>query len=220
MIERCNPLSPLGQGAHEFKSSFSHEKTKYVILEEEESHDRTGQPVVCPQRGAMPQQFITGDDETELELSLGSRSFLDRVNDQVRKRQKRSSMNVTENDEKHYVIWGMFMSVTLESALFMGKNYPDNQHSIKNTKDLTMKQKFDISAKLVSEQVSAQRSTSFQILYCVLVRYTRSPNQTMHGNKDWSGSKHLRNTENLTELMVSQWNSSGIFSQDSILSAQ
>ena len=34
----------------------------------------------------------------------------------------------------------------------MGKNYSDNQHSIKNTKDLTMKQMFDISAKLVSEQ--------------------------------------------------------------------
>ena len=85
---------------HEFQSSFSHEKTKHVILEEEESHDRTEQPVVCPQRGASPQQFIIGDDETELDLSLGSRSFLNRVNDQVRKRQKRSSMNVTENDEK------------------------------------------------------------------------------------------------------------------------
>ena len=214
-------------------------------MEEEETHDRTGQPVVCPQRGAMPQQFIIGDDEAELELSLGSRSFLDRVNDQVRKRQKRSSMNVTENDEKHSVIWGMFMSVTLESALFMGKNYSDNQHSIKNTKDLTMKQMFDISAKLVSEQdeiygvktidwedyswkylsligdeqvISLQRtrSTSFQILYCVLVRYTRTPNQTLHGKTDWRGSKVHRNTETWTELTASQWNSSGIFSQDSI----
>ena len=44
------------------------------------------------------------------------------------------------------------MSVTLESAVFMGKNHSDNWHSIKNTKDLTMKQMFDISAKLVSEQ--------------------------------------------------------------------
>ena len=35
------------------------------------------------------------------------------------KRQKRSSMNVTENDEKRFVIWRMFMSVTLESAVFM-----------------------------------------------------------------------------------------------------
>ena len=66
--------------------------------------DRTETPVVCSQRGARPQQFITGDDETELELSLRSRSFLDRVNDEVRKRQKRSSMSVTEDDEKHSVI--------------------------------------------------------------------------------------------------------------------
>ena len=52
---------------------------------------------------------------------------------------------------KHSVMLGMFMSVTLESAVFMGKNYLDNWHSIKNTKDLTMKQMFDTSAKLVSE---------------------------------------------------------------------
>ena len=49
--------------------------------------DRTVKPVVCPQRGARAQQFVIGDDETELDLSLGPRSFLDRVNDQVRKRQ-------------------------------------------------------------------------------------------------------------------------------------
>ena len=113
---------------------------------------RTGQPVVYLQRGERPQQFIIGYDETESELSVDSRSFLSRVNDQVRKRQKRSSMNVTENDEKHSVIWRMFMSSTLESSVFMVKNYSDNWHSIKNTKDLTMKQMFDISEKLVSEQ--------------------------------------------------------------------
>ena len=44
------------------------------------------------------------------------------------------------------------MSVTLESTVFMGKNYLDNRHSITNTKDLTLKQMFDISARLVSEQ--------------------------------------------------------------------
>ena len=67
--------------------------------------DTTEKPFVCPQRGARTQQFVIGDDETELDLSVGSRSFLDRVNDQVRKRQKRSSMNVTEDGEKHSVIW-------------------------------------------------------------------------------------------------------------------
>ena len=188
---------------HESQSSFSHEKTQHVIVEEEEPHDRTGQPVVYPQRKARPQQLIIGNDETESELSMGSRSFLNWVNDQVRKRQKRSSINFTENDEKHSMIWRMFMSVTLESAVFMGKNYLDNCHSITNTKDLTLKHMFDISARFVSEQdeisgvettgwennswkylslvmkelsvFNAQSSTSFQILYCVLVRYTRIP---------------------------------------------
>ena len=38
------------------------------------------------------------------------------------------------------------------SPVFMGKNYLDICHSITNTKDLTLKQMFDISARLVSEQ--------------------------------------------------------------------
>ena len=191
------------------------------------------------------------DDRTgELELSLGSRSFLDRVNDQVRKRQKRSSMNVTENDEKHSLIWGMFMSVSLQSSVFMVKNYSDNWHSIKNAKELTMKQMFDISAKLVSAQdeiyglktvdlekyswkylsligdgriISLQRTKVYVFsdsVLCLGKIHENTSNQTMHGNKDWSGSKHLRNTETLTELTVSQWNSSGIFSQDSLQLSQ
>ena len=56
-------------------------------------------------------------------------------------------------EKKHsLLIRAMFMSVKLESAVFMGKNYSDIWHSIKNTKDFTMKQMFDISSKLVSEQ--------------------------------------------------------------------
>ena len=44
------------------------------------------------------------------------------------------------------------MAVTMESAVFMGKNFQENQNSIVNTADLTLKQMFDISAKLVAEQ--------------------------------------------------------------------
>ena len=146
---------------------------------------------------------------------MDSRSFLNRVNDQVRKRQKRSSMNVTENEEKHSMIWRMFMSVTLESAVFMGKNYLDNCHSITNTKDLTLKQMFDIPARLVSEQdeISGVETIGWEkhswkymsligdesVINCVLVRSSRTPNRTIHGNKDWDGSNHLRFTEALTE---------------------
>ena len=40
----------------------------------------------------------------------------------------------------------------MNAATFMGKNVQDNQNSIVNTSDLTLKQMFDTSAKLVSEQ--------------------------------------------------------------------
>ena len=134
-----------------------HDRTGQSVVNEAKPHDRTGQPVVIPQREIKPQQFIIGNDETESELSVESRSFVDRVNDQVRKRQKRSSMNVTENDEKHSMIWRMFMSVTLESAVFMGKNYQNNCNSIANTTDLTLKQMFDKTTKLASEQDEISR---------------------------------------------------------------
>ena len=90
-------------------------------------------------------------NETELELSVESRSFVNRVNDQVRKRQKRIS-NVAGDGEEHSIIWWMFMAVTMNAATFMVKNFQDNLNSIMNTTDLTLKKMFDISAKLVGEQ--------------------------------------------------------------------
>ena len=44
------------------------------------------------------------------------------------------------------------MAVTIESAVFIGNNYQNNQNSIVNTADLTLRQMFDISSKLVAEQ--------------------------------------------------------------------
>ena len=46
----------------------------------------------------------------------------------------------------------MFMAATMNVATFMGKNFMDNENSIKNSTDLTLKKMFDISEKLVSEQ--------------------------------------------------------------------
>ena len=44
------------------------------------------------------------------------------------------------------------MSSTLQASVFMEKNHSENLHFIKDTDDLTMKQMFDISEKLISEQ--------------------------------------------------------------------
>ena len=113
--------------------------------------DGTGRPVVCSQQA---DQFVIENDETnshavaESEMSLGSRSFLHMVNDQVQKRQKQSSKDATKDSDKHSVVWWMFMSSTLRASVFMAKNHSDNRHSIKNTEDLTMKQMFDMSEKI------------------------------------------------------------------------
>ena len=112
--------------------------------------DRTVRPVVNAQhtdRFIVENDLMNSYTEAESELSLESRSFLHRVNDQVWKRQNQSSKDATRDSDEHSVI-----SSTLQASAFMEKNYSDHWHSIKNTEDLTMKQMFDITAKLVTEQ--------------------------------------------------------------------
>ena len=44
------------------------------------------------------------------------------------------------------------MTATMNTTTFKGKNFLDNQNSIKNTTDFTLKKMFDITLKLVTEQ--------------------------------------------------------------------
>ena len=91
-------------------------------MEEEETHDRTVTPVVCPEKEEKGHSNSSLETTKQnLELSLGSRSFLDRVNDQVRKRQKRSSMNVTENDEKTFCDLGNVHVCNIGISVIHGK---------------------------------------------------------------------------------------------------
>ena len=82
---------------------------------------------------------MDSDTVTESDLSLKSRSFLHRVNDRVRNMLDQSSKDAKQASNKHSLIWGMFMSSSLQASVFMGKNYSENLRSIKNTEDLTMK---------------------------------------------------------------------------------
>ena len=66
--------------------------------------DRSGQPDnINSQEVARPQNFIMGNDETELDLSVESRSFVNRVNDKCKKDRKNS--NVAGDGEERSVIW-------------------------------------------------------------------------------------------------------------------
>ena len=95
---------------------------------------------------------MDSDTATESNLSLKSQSFMNRVNDQFRKMLNHSSEDATQDIDKRSIIWRMFLSSTLEASVFIG-NYLEIEDSIKNTsEDLTLKQIFDISAKLIVEQ--------------------------------------------------------------------
>ena len=116
---------------------------------------RTGRPVYEQPPGSFTEhtnkiivdnEDMDSDTVEESDMSWKFRSFLHRVQDQ-------SSKDATHDSNKHSLIWWMFTSATLEASVFMGKNYMENLHSIENTgKDLTMKQMFDISEKLIAEQ--------------------------------------------------------------------
>ena len=116
----------------------------------EMSNTSTGRPVY--------DKFVIDDDmdsftATESNLCLRSQSFLNRVNDRLRKILDRCPEDAKQDIDKHSMIWRMFMSSTLETSVFMGKNNSDNLHSIKNTgNNLTIKQMFEISEKLILEQ--------------------------------------------------------------------
>ena len=122
-------------------------KVKLLWVRKLRSTIRTGRHVVSSQH---TDRFIVENDETnsyteaESEMTLKSRSFLHRVNDQVRKRQKQSSKDATTDSDKLSVLWWMLMSSALQASVFLRNNYSDTWHSIQNTEDLTMKQMFDI----------------------------------------------------------------------------
>ena len=107
MYERSGrPDETSWRATRETRPGFSHEEahhdgTAHSVVGGVVPRDRPGRPDIDSQEGAWPQQFVIGNDEAELELSVESRSFVNRVNHQVRKRQKQIS-NVTEDGEKHF----------------------------------------------------------------------------------------------------------------------
>ena len=138
------------------------------------------------------------------------------------------------------------MSSTLEASIFTGKNFSENLRSIKMTgNNLTMKQMFDISEKLIvgrsdeiygvnpinwedsswkhlsligdEEVISLSHAKVYVFSDSVLCLGKMSEKSL--SNIFWEDKltwfKSSPQYRALTQLMASQWNSSGIFSQDS-----
>ena len=92
---------------------------------------------------------MDSDTATEANLSLKSRSFLNRVNDRLRKMMDSSPEDAMQDVDQRSMIWGMFMGFHFGSICFPEKESlrQFTFHS-KNTEDLTMTQMSDISEKL------------------------------------------------------------------------
>ena len=81
--DRGDLMKLLGERHKKVRPGFSHEETLHdgtaqSVMNEEIPRDRPGRPDIDSREGAWPQQFVTGNDEAELELSVESRSFVKR----------------------------------------------------------------------------------------------------------------------------------------------
>ena len=217
MIKRGHPVFALGQGHTSFNHVFL-VNTSTSFLKKKKIPIELGNPLSVFNEEQ-------GHSNSSLDLSFGFRSFLDKTNDQVGKTQKNLRWMLQKTKKK--ILW--FMSSTLKSSLFMEKNFSDNVHSITNTKDLTMKQMFDKSSRLVVEldeisgmEIIDRENSSWKYMSLIddervinlqrvkfhvfsdsvlcLGMIHENPHRTIHGKKDWDGSNHLRNTRTWTEL--------------------
>ena len=90
--------------------------------------------------------------EAESEMSLESRSFLRRVNDQVRKRQNQSSKDATKRQRQTFCDMENVYVFYIASICIHGEELLRQFAFHQNTEDLTIIQMFDISEKLITEQ--------------------------------------------------------------------
>ena len=65
---------------------------------------------------------------------------LEKVFSNVRQRYGRKPRDKMKDIDAKAIIWGMFMSVTLQAAVHLGNDYAENEHSIENQPKRTLKQ--------------------------------------------------------------------------------
>ena len=58
-----------------------------------------------------------------------------------------------ENLDVNAASWGIFMSVTLQATVHLGKDYSENLRSIRNQSMRSLKQLFQVTGKLITDQM-------------------------------------------------------------------
>ena len=183
------------RGARTSQTRFSREH-KNVILEEEENHDRTTErPVVCRQRGA-PQQFVIGDDGTEADSCTRWMIKCNKGKNDLQWMLQKRAKNILWCGEcsclqhwNHLNSWERItQTIGIPSRTQKISQWNKCSTSLRNwcprwdlwSENDWLGKSFHGSICLwlvmnKSPASSTQKSSYFQILYCVLARHTRTP---------------------------------------------
>ena len=89
-------------------------------------------------------------------ISVAHVPHLEKAYLNLRQKIGRKSGDDMNDPDTNSLIGGMFMSATLDAAVHLGKDYLENFHSTKNQTRRTIRQLFDVSQKLVTDQTKIQ----------------------------------------------------------------
>ena len=86
-------------------------------------------------------------------ISVDYVPHLEKVYSILRQKLGRKSGDVLNDFETNSLMWGMFMTATLDTAVHLGEDYLENLHFTKNQPQRTIRQLFDVTKKkLITDQ--------------------------------------------------------------------
>ena len=92
-------------------------------------------------------------------ISVGHVPHLEKVYSNLQQKLGRKSGDDLNDLETNSLIWRMFMTATLDTAVHLGKDYLENLHFTKNQPQRTIRQLFDVTKKWITDQTEIQGSS-------------------------------------------------------------
>ena len=88
------------------------------------------------------------------QISVDYVPHLEKVYSNLRQKNGRKSGDDMKDLDTNSLIWGMFMSVTLDAAVHRGKDYLENLHSTQNQQQRTIRHLFDVAKELITDRTA------------------------------------------------------------------
>ena len=137
---------------------------KLVATEENQEYLNYPEDSVCTRK-----LVASGNSETEgsdkvwphsLKISTNYLLHMEKVFSIVRQRYCLSRTDQMKILHVNTTIWGIYMSVTLQAAVHLGKDYTENLRSTKNQPKKSLRQLFQVTERLITEQTEITGHTT------------------------------------------------------------